>query len=292
MRRMAWLLATLALTAASAALAQAPRADAPAACRPDVGGGVDWRACADAAPADSAPRRLALINLGTQAFLRDDYAAAVAFYDQAQPSGEQQIFSDASFHAFRSASYRHVGRAAEALADARTALDLLVDPADLPPQARQIAAAPVDVELVYSLILPPLRQANDPRYLDAFYAYRALPARDWISLSRRAAVFEELGDRAAALEASAQAVALKPDEPAVLNNHCYALARAGRGTEALAFCERAIRLAPAVAPIRDSYAVALAAAGQCSRARDQLAEAQRLDPTAVIYRRTLECRPT
>ncbi|MDB5455826.1 MAG: hypothetical protein JWP92_1411 [Caulobacter sp.] len=291
MRRMVWILAALAL-AAPAALARTPQTDVPAACRGDAVGRVDWRACATAAPVDSAARRLALINLGTQAFLRDDYAAAVRFYDQAQPSGDQQIYSDASFHAFRSASYRHVGRTSEALADARTALDLLVDPTDLPPQARQIAAAPVDVELVYSLILPPLRQANDPRYLDALAAFRALPVRDWVSLSRRAAVLEELGDRAAALEASAQVVALKPDEPAVLNNHCYALARAGRGIEALPFCERALALAPTAAPIHDSYAVALAAAGRCAQAREQLAQAQRLDPTAVTYRRTLDCRPS
>lgn len=57
-------------------------------CSPDREGRVDLEQCAAEAPAGSPERRWALINLGTQALQRGDFATAVRLYDQAQPAAE------------------------------------------------------------------------------------------------------------------------------------------------------------------------------------------------------------
>src|SRR5262249_22531307 len=90
------------------AVSQTAAGDVPAVCRPDATGFVNYQACVDAAPAGSPARMLALINLGTQAYQRQDYAEAVRLYDEAQPPAPAQIFSDASFHAYRADAYNHV----------------------------------------------------------------------------------------------------------------------------------------------------------------------------------------
>lgn len=103
---------------------------------------MNYQACVDAAPAGSPARSLALINLGAQAYQRQNYAEAVRLYDQAQPPGGAQMYSDASFHANRADAYQHVGRTQEAVADARTAWLLLSDSPELAASIRAAAAKP------------------------------------------------------------------------------------------------------------------------------------------------------
>jgi Flp pilus assembly protein TadD len=274
-----------------AAAARAEEAEVPPACRADAAGAVDNQACADAAAPDSPARTLALINLGSRAFERGDYAAAVRYYDEAQPPDGEQIYSDAVFHAYRGAAYFHVGRDHEALADARIAVGLLKNDEDAPAEARRhFTGADVNMETVYLAILPILQRAHAPELADALIAYRALPARDWVSLANRAAIFEQMGDIEGAVAASQQALAMAPNHPAVLNNHCYILTRAGRAAEALPFCQRAVDVSPNVAAARHSYAAALAATGDCIGAARELGEARRLDPIAPQYRSSIACR--
>lgn len=290
---MRWFILAAGLLLSGAAFAQGPQGaepPLPAACRPGPDEQVDYAACAAAAPAKSPVRQWALINLGTEAFMAYDYARAVAYYDEAQPpGGTERVYSDAGFHAFRGAAYAHVGREAEALTDAKTAVGILSgDPSS--PVPRQLAeSTSVDRELVYVLTLPILYRAKAPEFPAAFAAYGKLPEADWYSVARKASLLEELDDLPGALAAGARVVALQPDNPALLNNHCYALTRAGRSSEALAFCERALALAPETAPIHDSYAVALAGVGDCARARTERETAARLDPSSSDYKKPVAC---
>lgn len=264
----------------SGAAAAAP----PSACQPDRQGQVDFQVCADAADRGSPERRLALINLGTKAFLSQDYAKAVRYYDEAQPPGGQRIFSDANFHAFRAVAYSHVGRTAEGLADARTAWQML--------QGKDFAGRPLaadDPELVLASILPILKRGADPGFPGALSAYRSLPARDWISYANRTSLLIEIDDLSGAMDASREALKLQPGHPQVLNNSCYLLTKLDRAGEGLPYCERAVAAAPRIAAIRDSYAAALAASGHCAQADAELATARRLDPVSVEYQRKLAC---
>lgn len=274
------------LSAALAALigAASPAAAQTAACRPDASGQVNYQACADAAPKGSPDRGLALINLGTQAYGRRDFATAVRLYDEAQPANGLMMVSDAAFHAFRADAYSHVGRDADALKDAKISLQVLGGKFNA-------AARPVDPEMVYERVLPILKAANDPNFAPALAAYLATPARDWISYANRAGVLGKMGDAEGAVAANAEAMKAQPEHPAILNNACYFLAKAGRPAEALPYCERAVTAAPEMAPIHDSYAVALAGLGRCDEALARRATAQRLDPSSAEYKTTLACKP-
>jgi len=263
-----------------------PGRDTPTACRPDGQGRVDYAACVAVARPGSPERSLALINLGTQAFLQNDFATAVRRYDEAVLPG-QKLYSDAIFHAFRGAAYQRVGRKTEALENARTALAVLrgqrFPGVSYPKQAE-------DPENVLPYILPILKEGQDPEYTSALAAYRGLPAKDWISYANRSAVLTELDDLDGAAAANAQAMKLEPNHPMVLNNACVLDTKRGRPTEALPYCTRAVAAAPDVAAVHDSRADALAALGRCAEAAGELQTARRLDPASKTYQRELACK--
>lgn len=267
---------------------QAQEVPTPPACR-GAFETIDWQACADAAGQGTPHHSLAMINLGTQAYVDGDYAGALRFYDKAELPG-QVISSDVIFHTFRADTYQHAGRDAEARADARVAwLKLIDDPsvADAPRDR-----LPIDDEVRFAVLtrILPILQAGDPASFGPARAmFIGLPVEGWESLTNRAAMLEQLGEYDAALVDSKRAVDLQPNEPGALNNHCYTLIRAGQPERGLPFCERAIALAPDIAPIRHSYASALAAMGRCDDAERQLAEARRLEPRGAIYREPLAC---
>ncbi len=269
---------------------QVQEAPPPPACR-GAFETIDWQACADAAGQGTPGYGLAMINLGTQAYIEGDYAAALRFYDKAVLPG-QAIASDVVFHTFRADTYQHAGREAEALADARLAWMMLIDDPSAPgdPQDR----LPVDDELRFEVLLRilPILKTGDPASFEPARAmFIGLPADSPESLANRAGVLEQLGEYDAALVDSKRAVDLQPDGPGPLNNHCYTLIQAGQAEAGLPFCERAVALAPGIAPIRHSYAAALAAMGRCGDAERQLAEARRLDPSGALYREPLPCTP-
>jgi tetratricopeptide (TPR) repeat protein len=267
---------------------QAQEAPAPPACR-GAFETIDWQACADAAGQGMPPYSLAMINLGTQAYLEGDYAGALRFYDKAETPG-QEVFSDVILHTFRGDSYQRAGRAAEALADANRAWLMLADDPSVAGDPRD--RRPMDDSLRFEVlirILPILKDGDPATFASARAMFMALPAEDWASLSNRAATLEQIGEYDAALMDSKRAVDLRPDDAGTLNNHCYVLAQSGRAEQALAYCERAVALAPEIAPIRHSYATVLAALGQCAQADRQLAEARRLEPGAALYREALTC---
>lgn len=258
----------------------------PAECRPNVQGVIDFRACAAAAPVGSGIRMLALINLGTEALESRNFAEAVRLYDEAVPPGKK-ITSDVRFHAFRASAYDHVGRSEEAYEDARLALDMLNG---RPGPAGQVSGAPGEAALVYELVLPILKERGDSGFTGGLAAYRSIPVSDWIGWANRAAVLEQLGDFQAAIAANGEALKLNAGHPAVLNNHCYILVRAGNAADAMPYCERAVAAAPNEASIRHSFASALAATGKCVEANAELDAARRLDPTSVTYKQPLDCK--
>src|SRR5262249_54318884 len=95
------LFAAVVLTGAASAQA----ADPPE-CRADARGEVNYRACAAVAAPGSGIRALALINLGSEAFMDGDYGEAVRLYDEAVPPGKE-VRSDVRFHAYRGSAYQH-----------------------------------------------------------------------------------------------------------------------------------------------------------------------------------------
>lgn len=275
-----------ALSAPSSALAQQ---QLPPACQGAGQRVVDWQACLDALPADSGWRPLALINLGTEAFMREDYAAAVRHYDAARPRDGRQMLSDILFHTLRGAAYWRVGRRDDAIADADVVHRMLMRDPTLPMPPEQYLAPNVPEEMIYVYLLPVWQAGDEARFQQALARFRALPVTDWIGMSNRASTLSEVGDTAGALEFSARAVAAAPDEPAALNNHCYVLLQSGRAAEGLPFCERAVARAPTAAVARHSMAEVLAALGRCDEAEAQLAEARRLDPATAAYQAPLAC---
>ncbi|MDQ3126156.1 MAG: hypothetical protein M3Q74_11215, partial [Pseudomonadota bacterium] len=145
--------------------------------------------------------------------------------------------------------------------------------------------------VVLTAILPILKDGDAAIYDRARAMYVGIPVADADSLSNRAATLEQLGEFDAALVDSKRAVDLRPDDPRLLNNHCFILVGAGLAEQGLPYCERAVALVPDVAPVRHSYATTLAAMGRCPEADRQLAEARRLDPSAALYREPLGCTP-
>lgn len=279
--RFASAIAAATLLAAGAALAQAPAEETPEACRPDGQNRIDYQACAAAAPKGSPIRALALINLGSEAVMAQNFTAAVRFYDEAVPPG-RKLFADASFHAFRARAYDAVGRKEAAVEEARTALDALDRPV--------VAGRRPDPDIVLSYILPIFYRAEAPEFYVSLRRYLALPARDWVTYANRAAVLIDVDRYSEALAANAEALKSEPGHPVLLNNLCVALTKMGRASEALPQCKTAVDLAPEHAALRDSYADALAALGRCSEAKAELATAQRLDPAATVYQRMLSCK--
>lgn len=252
---------------------------------------VDWQACADASGTGTPGYSLAMINLGTQAYLAGDYAAALMHYDKAAIPG-QTISSDVIFHTFRGDTYRHAGRMEAAREDARWAWMFLKGQPPVETQGRDLR--PIDDNLrlfVLSIILPILKD-GDPAILDeARRMFVGIAAPDAAAMSNRAAVLMDLGDFPAAIAESKRAVDLEPGDPGFQNNHCYILTEAGQPGAGLPYCERAVALVPEIGAVRHSYATALAGLGRCADAERQLAEARRLNPDSALYREPMVCAP-
>lgn len=252
---------------------------------------VSWQACAEAAREGTAAWSLAMINLGTEAYLNGDLAAALVHYDKARLDG-QEMTSDVLFHTFRADTLRYAGRMDEARADARIAWGFLDGrpPAELPADL----ARPVDNELrgpILSILLPIMKEDDAGAFRRARDQYLALPATDWVTLSQRSGVLTSLGEHEGAVTASKAALDLRPQDPLSQNNHCYALAEAGRAAEALPYCESAVAGLPELAPVRHSLATVLAKLGRCADAEAQLVIARRMEPGSSLYREQLTCTP-
>jgi Flp pilus assembly protein TadD len=284
-------LASFALLAMGAqpALAQSVADQRPPQCSYDAAGRIDHQACYNAAAPGSPWRSLAAINLGSDAFMREDYASAVRYYDEARPPPGQQMYSDIVFHTFRGVSYWRVGRREEALADADIVYRMLQRDPTLQMSASDYIPPGLNEELVYVYILP-VMQAGDPEHFEtARAAFMAMPAQGWESYANRAAVLQEIGDLPHAVDMSSRALAEAPNDPMVLNNHCYILLQAGRAADGLPFCERAVAAAPNVAAVRHSVAQVYAALGRCTEAERELNEARTLDPASTEYQQPLTC---
>lgn len=252
---------------------------------------VSWQACADAAQPGSPAYSLAMINLGTEAYMRGDQCAAVDYYDRGELPGHE-VTSDVWFHTFRGDARRYVGRAEEASVDARIAWNyLLGQPPAGTPRENLRGLTEEEQAFILSLLLPILKE-DDPEVLRrARTMYLALPATDWTLLSLKAGALTSLGEHDAAISASEAALNLRPDHPLSQNNHCYVLAEAGRAADAMPYCERALAALPAEGSVRHSYATALAGIGDCEAAEREMEEARRLQPASAASAKPLACTP-
>lgn len=250
---------------------------------------VSWQACAAAAREGTPAYSLAMINIGTEAYVQGDMAGALDAYDKADTPG-QNVVSDVVLHAFRGDARRYGGRMEEARADAVIAWGYLDNRP--PPGTEAQDLRPLDDGLrsmILSLILPILKDGDPGDFQRARAMYLALPAEDWLALSQRAGTLTSLGEHEAAVLASKGALELRPTDPLTQNNHCYALVEAGRAAEGVTYCESAVAGLPELAPVRHSYATALAALGRCADAETQMAEARRLEQGGSLYREPLTC---
>ncbi|MDQ8029323.1 MAG: hypothetical protein REJ23_11395 [Brevundimonas sp.] len=268
---------------------QAQEAPPPPAC---IGATfVSWQACAEAAQEGTPAYMLAMLNLGTEAYLRGDIASALDYYDKGQLEGFSTT-SDVVLHTFRADARRYAGRMDEARADARLAWGFL--DGRPPPGTPDNLNRPIPAEMrgaILGIILPMLRDDDAAAFQRARDQYLALPATDWQTLSQRAGVLTELGEHEAAVAASKAALDLRPQDGLTQNNHCYALVEAGRASEALPYCERAVTALPEAAPVRHSLATVLAKLGRCADAEAQLVIARRLEPAHSLYREAAVCTP-
>lgn len=92
----------------------------------------------------------------------------------------------------------------------------------------------------------------------------------------------ERGDRARAEAGFARALALTPDDPAVLTGAAAWYRREGRLRDAILACDRAIRIAPTYADAWIERAVAYATGGSAAVARDSFARAAALAPGSAV----------
>ncbi|MBL8547044.1 MAG: hypothetical protein JNL81_11310 [Hyphomonadaceae bacterium] len=270
----------------SAAFAQEVRL--PPQCISNGVAAPDWAACLRASPPGSQWRALPLINLGTEALQRGDYAGAVRYYDEAVPPG-QSIISDVIYHSNRARAYSHVGRNAEALVEARIAYRMLHRDPSLPMPPQTYFPPYAQSDLIYASILPVLRGGNAEEFAPAIQEFIALPATDWVSYVNRTVVLSDVEDYQAALIMSTRAVELAPDQAVALNNHCYILFKLGRAQEGLADCVSAVARAPRAGFVRHTYAEVLGALGYCEASENELAAARWLDPTNVSFQRPVPC---
>ena len=111
---------------------------------------------------------------------------------------------------------------------------------------------------------------------------------DWLKDNPKDAAFRRflaeaaIGNRqfARAQDLLRQVLALRPDNPAILNNLAYVTAEL-RQPGALAFAEKAHKLAPNQAAIMDTLGVLLADSGELPRALELLARASAADPQST-----------
>ncbi|HWW12103.1 MAG TPA: hypothetical protein VN018_06285, partial [Brevundimonas sp.] len=97
----------LALALLLSATPQTQEAPVPPAC---IGATfVSWEACAEAAREGTPAYSLAMINLGTEAYMRGDLTEALRFYDKAEIPGHAMT-SDVVFHTLRGDARRYGGR--------------------------------------------------------------------------------------------------------------------------------------------------------------------------------------
>lgn len=255
--------------------------DVPAACQEQP---VDWAACAAAAETGSPLQYMAYMHLGTQAFMRQDFDTAVAFYDLTEG---QSIMSDAFFHAYRAGAYRRVGRGEESAANAALAWRWLQSDTS-GPEYGAWTDDERDHVLVY--LIKPMFEYGVDGADDALAMYLSLPIDDWIAAVNRAGTLTDIGQYDAALANSEAALAMQPGHPAVQNNHCYILTLVGRAEEALGYCERAFAML-ANATVHSTYSRALAAVGRCEESEVQRASGLALAPSLQSLAEPFPCTP-
>ena len=244
-----------------------------------------WKLCWEIAEPQSNPWYLATINLGTAALYEDDFEEAAKYY-LLTVVPETRIDSDVVLHAHRASVFRRTGNLAKANYDAERAWDFVKN-GKFGLGERGLS----DSDQFYVLlhVLEALKVTDSLDFDAALKHFKALTISDVYDQANRVAVLSDVGDIEAAILESAVVLLALPNEPAVLNNHCDMLTRAGRGAEGLPFCEKAVAQNPDIAAIQHSLAMAMAAVGRCDEARAAMTKGATMQPSAVIFQEALSC---
>lgn len=275
----------LGMVAGTSAVAQGAE-EIPDECRIAPANQAAWTRCLEVAESGSAVALFAHANLGTIAAQEQDFETALHHYDLTIVPG-QNLIMDASLHGFRSQVFRRAGRTDEALQDAERVLWFIdTGYADLP---RSIPLNNQMRSMLYELVLRTLVASEAPQTNAALSAYLELPTENWIDVLNRSTIFLDIERYDMALTLAREAVNQQPNHPATHNNVCYILALMDRGEDALPSCEQAMALAPNNAAIIDSYAVALSNAGRCEEAVEARLWTRRLEPSNTGYHGPLAC---
>ncbi|MEZ5954467.1 MAG: hypothetical protein R3C13_09210 [Hyphomonas sp.] len=272
--------------ASAPALAETESAEVPPACFTDEDGTTDYAACFNAAKPGTPAWIHAAINLGSEAFWDGDIETAAYYYDLSTPDG-QQIFSDISFHANRADVFRRVGRLEDSLKDARHVWDMVQE------GKYDFYGHPLNDSArfyVLMLVAQTFHEASAPEEEAVVRAFLETPIQNDTDLINQSAILTEIGKYDDALKLSAELVVGLPDNPGVLNNHCYLLTLMDRAPEGLPYCRQAAAIAPDIAALQHSLALALAAAGQCVDAEQALQNAHQLEPSVTKYSEPLACQ--
>jgi Flp pilus assembly protein TadD len=232
------------------------------------------------------------MSLGYDAFQQGNSAAALAAFDAADRLAGGYLYLNPELHAMRAATFNAAGRNDTALREARIAFDYLNEGPLVTKELRDRFFATnqlVDLDLVYAAVTVIFKKNNDVRFEPSLRALLSRSPTDAPGWSNRGALLGDLERHSEAVVASQRAVRMEPNNPLVLNNHCFILTQAGRANEGLPVCAKAIRLAPNISPIRSSYSTTLAKLGRCTEAAEQKAIALRLDPNSEEALKPLEC---
>lgn len=264
---------------------------APAACQGRLSLPEGYEACLAGADPGSAIAIAAAVQLGTWYGLGGEIEEAARLFDLADPPGDaRRLEGTVLYHAVRADTYRQLDRPADGIEDARRVVGVLTGAEDEAADAVGPATGEAP-EALLALVLPVLKEADDPLYGEGLALLEALPTDmdDLVRVAGRATVYQQLEEYPLALPWTRRAFELAPEHSALANNYCYLLVLLDRAGEALPVCDMAVADRPDMAPFHHSRAAALAALGRCDEAGAALDTARTLAPGDRTFADALSC---
>ncbi|WP_300377004.1 hypothetical protein [Henriciella sp.] len=282
----------LMLVAAVCALA-APQGvtqeDVPESCKAAIAGESEnmqrWKPCFEDAEPNSGPWFLAAVNLGSDAFYRNDHETA-AYYYKLTSTERLNTVSDILLHTNRAATFNKTGDTKLASQDALIVWRLYKA------GETRMPGTPLSDQLKFYVlmnVLEPLQKADPAAFEEAKTLFVVLPASDVYHRANKAAALSNVGETEAALAESYILIEEMPKNAQILNNHCYMLHETGRNEEAEPFCRRALGVEPEASHIKHSLASVLAGLGRCEEAESLRIEAEMASPSTALYSEPLVC---
>jgi tetratricopeptide (TPR) repeat protein len=216
-----------------------------------------FQACIDASAPERDERNTALLVLAYGALQEDKAEEALSFLNQLHEP-QTRYANNVQYHLMAHFAYEATDNQERAEEIAQSMHALLTSGKPVVPPGSVGAG-------FRRLILGIYKDDQDKRapLLDAYSRWIALNAAEAAS---QVGILDNHQQTDRAIDAGRRAMTRFSGDASLLNNYCYALARAGRGDVGLPFCLKAGRLDPNQSHIEHSISVAYAAVGDCERA--------------------------